>query len=492
MRKPIGVNPYGMEKGNNVTRPAVPASRREAEQASSIADSKHTYLLQFWDVLAYEERAQLLEHVAAIDFDQIAELYNASPESYCTEQTAHSAIGPKRLIGANIRDEQPDEFKRAVKTGWDALRDGRVGVVLVAGGEGSRLGFPHPKGQFPIGPVSKKSLYQMLAEQLVAISRRAQATIPYYVMTSDATHSETVQFFEDHQYFGLDPSSVSFFQQGRMPAVDQKTGQVLMSEKHSVALSPDGHGGLLEAMRTAQLFDDLRDRRIEVLFYHQVDNPLVKVCDPAFLGFHLLQRSDVSTKVVAKEDPSEKVGLLVEVDDRHRIIEYTDLPAELAKERDSSGLLKLRCGNIAVHLFDTRFLERMANDRQNLPYHRSSKKVSYVDESGQLRHPNENNAYKFERFIFDILPRAERPLAMEVIREQEFMPLKNAEGQFSAEYVKKGLCRLHTGWLKRVGWTNEEELPIEIPPSAGLDEEDFASRLAALANNDKPPGGIQR
>lgn len=466
-----------------MTDRGVPATRRRPDEVPSISDLLQSHLLRFWDTLIEEQQAQLREHVADVDFDEIAALYNSPQETQDTAQIAQSATAPSTLIPANVRDARPDEFQKAEKAGWRALRAGQVGVVLVAGGEGSRLGFPHPKGQFPIGPVSKKSLYQLLAEQLVAITARAQATIPYYVMTSDATHIETAKFFEDHGYFGLDPASVHFFRQGRMPAVDQRTGKVLMSAKSSIAFSPDGHGGLLEAMRRAHLFDDMRTRQVETLFYHQVDNPLVRVCDPAFLGFHLLHHSDVSTKVVAKEDPAEKVGLLVEVDGRHRIIEYSDLPAEVANQRATTGDLKLRCGNIAVHVFRREFLEKMSNDRQSLPYHRSSKKVSHIDDAGEVVNPRENNAFKFERFIFDILPQAERSLAMEVVREREFMPLKNAEGQFSPEHVQSAMRQLHTSWLKKAGWTNETELPIEIPSSAGLSEEDFIARQTEMMTN---------
>ena len=462
--------------------------RLQSFTRNSARGSSQDHLLQFWDTLNDVQRAQLLEHVEGVDFETIGTLYSASSVEDRQLDIVQAAGAPTKLISSYIRGESPQEFQQAEKAGWKALREGRVGVVLVAGGEGSRLGFPYPKGQFPIGPVSKKSLYQLLAEQLGAIARRANMTIPYYVMTSDATHLETIEFFEDGAYFGLDPAHVYFFRQGKMPAVDQRTGQVLMAAQDSIAFSPDGHGGLLEAMRKAHLFDDLRHRKIEILFYHQVDNPLVRVCDPAFLGFHLLNRADVSTKVVGKEDPAEKVGLLVEANGRHHMIEYTDLPSELAEQCDSSGKLRLRCGNIAVHVFRCDFLERMSKEKDSLPYHRSSKAVSFVDESGDLIHPKQNNAFKFERFIFDILPRAERPLAMEVIREREFMPLKNREGAFSPDHVRQSMRRLHTSWLKQAGWTTEDELSIEIPASVALDGADFQNRFREpqLNESDRP------
>jgi UDP-N-acetylglucosamine/UDP-N-acetylgalactosamine diphosphorylase len=432
-------------------------------------------LLRFWPSLNERQRVQLLEQIAAIDFEQISKLCSAEAHQGGA-RIARSAGAPTKLIPSDIRSKDPDQFRRASNIGWQALREGRVGVVLVAGGEGSRLGFPHAKGKFPIGPVSKKSLYQLLAEQLVTVSKRAGSTIPYYVMTSHSTHTETSEFFEEHDSFGLDRDSVHFFQQGRMPAVDQRTGRVLLADKDTISLSPDGHGGLLDAMSSARLFEDFRKRRLEILFYHQVDNPLVRVCDPAFLGFHLLNKADISTKVVAKEDPAEKVGLLVEIDGRHHMIEYVDLPREMAEEREATGALRLRSGNTAVHVFRCDFLERMAGEKDSLPYHRSSKAVSYVDDSGTVIHPTQTNAYKFEKFIFDILPKAQNPLAMEVVREHEFMPLKNRDGAFSADYVREAMRRLHTGWLKQAGWTSESDLPLEIPACVALDADEFVDR----------------
>lgn len=439
----------------------------------SLAGSDHRYLLHFWEKLDATQQANLLDQIVVLNFERIAKLHAAHDTADAGRQTAKVANAPATLIPADIRDTDPNRFREAEAIGWQALQQGKVAVMLVAGGEGTRLGFPHPKGKFPIGPVSNKSLYQLLAEQVVALQQRSKAIIPYYVMTSRATHDETTQFFREHDWFGLNQNQVQFFEQGQMPAVDEKTGRVLLAAHDSVVFSPDGHGGLLEAMQNAKLFDDLRRRNIDLLFYHQVDNPLVRVCDPAFIGFHLLNQAEVSTKVVAKENPAEKVGLLVEVDGRHHMIEYVDLPEDLAAQRDSSGKLRLRCGNIAVHLFGTEFLERIATENDGLPFHRSSKAVPHINESGELVHPKETNAFKFERFIFDVLPFAKNPVAMEVIREHEFVPLKNREGEFSPDHVRSALRRLHTGWLKQAGMTNEEELPVEIAASIALDQAEF-------------------
>ncbi len=435
-------------------------------------DSPQPHLFRFWSSLSDDEKRALVAQVESINLNEIGTLWQSAPAE-SDAALADKASAPSSLIPATIRTDDPQRFAQAEATGWQALAEGRVGAILVAGGEGTRLGFPHPKGQYPIGPVSKKSLFQWLAEQLLAVSQRAGVPIPYYIMTSDATHEETVAFFREHHYFGLNADHVRFFRQGNMPAVDQKSGHLLLGEKHRVAVSPDGHGGLLAAFDRAGLFDDVLQRGVEYLFYHQVDNPLARVCDPAFIGFHRLHNAEVSTKIVAKEDPAEKVGLLVEVDGRHRIIEYIDVPPHIAQQTDQSGKLRLRCGNIAVHLFNATFLQRVARENGGLPYHRSSKPVPYVDESGTLAQPTSSNAFKFEKFIFDILPATERALAMEIVRDDEFVPLKNREGQFSPDHVRSAMRQLHTRWLRNAGWTTEQELPVEIPPAAALCEADF-------------------
>jgi len=260
-------------------------------------------------------------------------------------------------------------------------------------------------------------------------------------MTSPATHDETVAFFEQHHYFGLNKSDVHFFRQGNLPATDAASGKLLLAEKHSLALSPDGHGGLLAALSRSGSIADMRRRGVETLFYHQVDNPLCRVCDPAFLGFHALASADVTTKVVAKQSPEEKMGVVVDVDGRSQIIEYSDLPAELTTHRDHTGGYVFWAGNTAIHCFQRAFFDRLLADKTELPLHRAKKKVPFVDDAGNFVKPETENVLKFERFIFDTLPIAGKSLVVEARREQEFYPLKNKTGDFSPELVKEQILR---------------------------------------------------
>lgn len=437
------------------------------------------HVLHFWDELSAEQQGLLVRQLGEIDLPRLAVLTRAGDATgEPPAQKALRAVAPARVVRVAAQTDDDRHARNAARqAGEAALREGRVGVILVAGGEGTRLGFPHPKGEFPIGEVSGKSLFQLLAEQVVARSRRAGARIPYYVMTSRATHEATVAFFETHGCFGLRRSDVHFFQQGNMPAVDRNTGRLLLASKHELALNPDGHGGLLVALDQAQLFEDMRRRGIDFLYYHQVDNPLARVCDPEFLGFHIQTCSEVSTKVVAKLSPEEKMGVLVDVDGRAQIIEYSDLPADLAARRDARDQTIFWAGSTAIHVFNRSFFERLRAQRVELPFHRAVKKVPALDETGRLVEPASENAVKFERFIFDVLPLAERSLAVEARRDEEFCPLKNRSGDFSPEHVRASMSRRHAEWLAQAGLPARDGVPVEISPLYALDAEELSRKL---------------
>ena len=329
--------------------------------AQLLAAHQQEHALRFWHELLPEQHQALIRQIEQLDLPQLSTLMKAD-ESLVESpaRKALRAVPPAQLVRAESpSDADKEAWATARETGEALLRAGRVGVILVAGGEGTRLGFPRPKGEFPIGTTSGKTLFQLLVEQVVARSRRAGKPIPYYVMTSGATHDETIAFFERHRNFGLASGDVHFFCQGNMPAVDRQSGRLLLSAKHELALNPDGHGGILAALDRANLLEDMRRRGIDFLYYHQVDNPLARVCDPAFLGFHAERHSEVSTKVVAKLAPEERMGVVVDVDGRTQIIEYSDLPAEVAARRSAQGELLHWAGSTAIHIFDRSFLERL-------------------------------------------------------------------------------------------------------------------------------------
>ena len=434
------------------------------------------HVLRWWDELNNEERQTLLKQLAALDLAELQRLYEQRDHTYSVP--AAERIEPVPVVA---HDSPRNAEVRPL--GEAALRAGAVAVLVVAGGQGSRLGFEHPKGMFPVGPVSKHSLFHMHAEKVLATQRRYGKPVPLLVMTSPATDAETRQFFEEQRYFGLPVEEVFFFQQGTMPALDLTTGKLLLEERGRLFLSPDGHGGTLTALADSGLLERLKQRGVRQVFYFQVDNPLVKIADPTFLGHHLAQRAEASSKIVAKREPLEKVGVFAQVDGRCTMIEYSDLPEALARQTDEQGKLRLWAGNPAIHLFDVPFLERVTRGAERIPFHVAKKKVPYLDDEGETVQPTTENALKFERFIFDVLPLAERWTLVETERRTEFAPLKNAAGADSPESVRQALCNIAADWLALTG----REVPrdaegnateqLEISPLVALDAEEFAAKM---------------
>jgi UDP-N-acetylglucosamine/UDP-N-acetylgalactosamine diphosphorylase len=420
-------------------------------------------------------RQRLLEQAAAIDLEQLQTLFRQRDKVYKAPTADH--IRPPLVIDADQRAAD----SRAL--GDQLIAEGAVAALVVAGGQGSRLGFEHPKGMYAIGPVSQRSLFQIHAEKILALERRFGAAIQFLVMTSPATHDETRQFFQSQNFFGLSDANVHFFCQGVMPAVDWETGALLLEAPGRLFLSPDGHGGMLTALASSGLLAKLRAKGIKYLFYFQVDNPLVKVADPTFLGLHAGHAAEVSSKIVPKEGPRDKLGNVVLIDGRCSIIEYSDLPEDLGERRGPDGKLWIGAGSPAIHIFDLEFLERMSRQGVRIPFHIARKKVPYLDASGHVVQPETENALKFERFIFDLLPLAERWTVVATSRHEEFMPLKNGTGPDSPATVRQALSNLYWDWLKRAGvklpWQENEDVPIpvEISPLFALDAAELAARL---------------
>ena len=367
-----------------------------------------------------------------------------------------------------------------------AVAAGEVGVVLVAGGSGTRLGFDGPKGTFPIGPVSSATLFQIHAEKIVALGRRYRRSLPLYIMTSPENHETTIAFFDQHDRFGLE--AVRFFTQGQMPAFDRSSGKVLLAAKDHIALSPDGHGGTITALAAPgpgggpSCLDEMRQQGLKTLFYFQVDNPLVRIAEPSFIGLHREAGAEVSFKVVERLAPEEKLGVVVSVDGRPQVIEYSDLPPDLAGRRVPEGTLELWAGSIAVHILERSFIERLSGEHR-LPFHRAVKKVPYLGDDGQIVKPDEPNAVKLEQFIFDALPFARQSTIVETDRAGEFEPLKNAVGPDSPATVHQKMSDQFGNWLEQAGATvprrPDGSVPfgIEISPLFALDANELKSKI---------------
>jgi UDP-N-acetylglucosamine/UDP-N-acetylgalactosamine diphosphorylase len=435
------------------------------------------HLLAFWDDLDADQRQSLARQIEAIDFALIEQLYESRGQQDDVRQLAARAAPPPafRLDPA----QNPFTPQQAQQRADEALRAGQFGVILVAGGQGTRLGFDHPKGMFPIGPLSGKTLFQIHVEKIMAAARRYGVRIPLYVMTSPATHDETVDFFAAEQRFGLPADDLFIFRQGTMPAVDAQTGRVLLEAPAQIAASPDGHGGTLAALARSGALDDIERRSIRHLFYLQVDNPLVDICGREFVGYHLLAGSEFSTQVIAKRDPLDRVGNVVQVDGHLMVIEYSDLPYDAAQRRNADGSLAIWAGSIAVHVMDAAFLRRLVGTIDALPFHIAQKKVRSIDTEQNRAEPRQASAIKFERFIFDLMPQAGHAIVVEVDQARAFAPLKNAPGAKAdtADAVRAQMAALGREWLRQAGAEIDNSTPVEISPLFALDAEELVAKI---------------
>ena len=411
-------------------------------------------VLRYVDDLDHDKRHRLLMQLKALDVEAIADLAdryvrNKPPLQLPTDIKPAQAY--PRLADAKHRKLYQDAQNR----GHELLQQGKAGAFLVAGGQGTRLGYNGPKGEYPVTPIKNKPLFQVFAEQLVAHGRKAGRAIPWYIMTSDVNDTATRAFFLRHHYFGYDPADILFFQQGMMPAFAMD-GQMLLAEKDSLALSPDGHGGSLRALAKSGALADMQKRGVEHLSYFQVDNPLVHCIDPLFLGLHDLTGSEMSSKTIPKANALEKVGNFVIGDGKLQVIEYSDLPDSLATQTNPDGSLRFNAGSIGIHTLRASFIERLnEGGRLKLPWHRAEKKVAYVDEHGQTIKPEKPNAVKLEQFVFDAIPFAANAIVYTTDRGEEFSPVKNADGVDSPATCRRDQIRRAARWLKDAG--------VEIP-----------------------------
>ncbi len=445
-----------------------------------LANVGQANILRFFDQLTPAGQKKLADQVASLDLPLIASL----AETYVRH--APPVALPRDIKPALVYPNKPGEIHRklyadALKRGHDLLSQGKIAAFLVAGGQGTRLGYEGPKGEYPITPVRNKPLFQTFAEQLLAWGRTAGKAIPWYIMTSDANDAATRAFFEKNHFFGYDPANIRFFQQGMMPAFGLD-GQMLLGEKDSLALSPDGHGGSLRALERSGALADMRQRGVEHLSYFQVDNPLVHTIDPLFLGLHDLTGSEMSSKTIPKANPLEKVGNFCIADGKLQVIEYSDLPNELAVLTNPDGSLRFNFGSIAIHALRVSFVERLNKGGQlNLPWHRAEKKVPFVDDSGTLVKPDKPNAVKLEQFVFDAIPLAENPIVYTTDRSEEFSPVKNAEGVDSPATCRRDQIRRAARWLKAAGVAvpekaGEIDAVLEISPLYAATQEQLEAR----------------
>jgi len=457
----------------------------ESAVRQRVTQSGQDHVFRFWNRLSPDGRHRLLEELAEVDFDELdrlVETHVRHPQPYRLPPD----LEPAPFIPLPAGDADHAARGRVRERGEAALAKGKVAAFTVAGGQGTRLGYDGPKGAFPVGPVSGRPLFQIFADAILASRRACGAAIPWYIMTSRANDRATRDFFEAHNYFNLPRADVVFFPQGMMPAVDFE-GRLLLGRRDGLAWSPDGHGGSLRALARSGALSDMAERSVEHISYFQVDNPLVPPLDPVFIGFHADADSDMSSKMARKRDGKEKLGHFCLSGGRLHVVEYSDMPDELAQARGPDGRLRFEAGSIAIHVIARRFAERLTGGRTTcLPFHRADKKIPTVDENGDPVEPKEPNGVKFEMFVFDALPLAERPVVLEIDRSEEFSPVKNAEGDDSPATARRDMVRFDARRLEQAGAVvprnrdGEPKHAVEISPLAARNVDE----LKALASRE--------
>ena len=444
------------------------------------------HVLHFVDKLNDSELDHLLAQIEAIDWQEVARLIESHVKAKPKFQLPDH-IEPASSYPHTPTTDLKKKYQEARSLGQEMIRQGKVAAFTVAGGQGTRLGWPGPKGTYPATPIQKLPLFACLAQYLRKVEQKYGHACRWYIMTSPANDTATRDYFNEHGFFGLEPGNVMFFPQAMMPAIDINTAKVLLESPVSLSLSPNGHGGSLKALYTSGAIQDMKQHGVEQISYTQIDNPLVKVIDPLFLGLHATDGCQMSSKMLPKAYPEEKLGNFCMVNGRVTVIEYSDLPDELAQQRLDNGDLRFRAGSIAIHAMQVNFVESLNTTAQGfgLPYHRAEKKMAYVDlDSGDTVTPTEPNAVKLETFVFDALPMCEHSIVLETERVEEFAPIKNAEGVDSAKTSSQLQTERAARWLESRG--------VKVPRGSdgNVDAVIEISQLTAIEPDDLDPSTL--
>ena len=458
-------------------------ARKIYEDIKKLLEKHHQgHLLGFWDELDTAQRKHLLSQIKQLDLEKIDYWVTDYIKKTASDKIS-SNLAPAPFYSYEPSDQkQQRKYAKAVKLGKELIQQGKVAAFVVAGGQGTRLGFDGPKGDFPISPVKNKTLFRIFAEYIAVASQKYKTVCPWYIMTSPLNHIRTKEIFHSNKYYGLESGNVFIFQQGTMPNFNED-GRILLSDKANLSCSPDGHGGSLKALYRSGAIEDMKTRGVEFISYFQVDNPLINIFDPLFIGLHVLDKAEMSSRAVMKTGPFEKVGNFCLVDGRMTIIEYSDLPDELAERRNPDGSLTFKLGSIAIHIINRTFIEKLNADGFSLPLHRALKKIPHIDDCGEPVKPAKPNGVKLETFVFDAVPLASNSIILETLRPEEFAPTKNATGVDSAETTRKMMVERAGAWLESAGVTVPKkpdgsiDCVIEIAPGFALYKDDIEEKL---------------
>lgn len=406
-------------------------TKNELAQAEELLkENNQTNILNTLNQIDESKKEKLIKQILNLNFEQLKRLYQETKEK--------PEILDKKLEHIKYVDKyklSEDKKSLYTKIGEDIIRNNKYAVVTMAGGQGTRLGHKGPKGTFKIDVRPEpKFLFQILAENLEAANKKYNVTLPWYIMTSTENNKETVEFFEEHNYFGYPKDHIKFFTQGNLPLLFTN-GQLVLDKDYSIKEAADGNGCIYKAMREDKILEDMENRNVEWAFIGSVDNVLLNMVDPILIGLTIEEKHEVASKSIAKKDPSERVGVFCKANGVPSVIEYSELPKEMAELRDKDGELLYGEAHIMCNLFSIKALEKIS--KIDLPYHVANKKTNYMNEKGEFVEVTEPNAYKFEAFIFDAFNFFDDMSILRGRREEDFAPVKNKEGNDSPNTAKE-------------------------------------------------------
>lgn len=382
------------------------------------------HIIAWMDKLTESEKLHLAEQIENLNIEQVVDLYNNLNKTF---EIADKKI--EKISAIDIEKLSNNDFEKYKSIGEDIIKNNQYAVITMAGGQGTRLGHSGPKGTFMVHlNTGDKYLFQIIVEALQKANNKYGVIIPWYIMTSEENNNQTLEFLEKNNYFGYPKVNVKLFKQGKAPLISTE-GKLLIDENKLIKEASDGNGSIYTSLKKDGILDEMKSKNIKWVFVGGVDNILLRIVDPLLLGITISQNNKIASKSVKKASPKERAGVFCKIDGKPGIIEYSELPEEMAEEVNEHGELVYGDVNILSHLFSIEALDELSNIQ--LPYHIAEKKANYLDENGNLIKPTDKNVYKFEAFIFDAFSHYDEMSILRVLREEEFAPIKNAEGSDS-------------------------------------------------------------
>ena len=397
-----------------------------ANYMNILKENNQEHLLKYLEMADENQKVELIKEIENINFDELKELYKIS------KRDKDKAIGSQLIEHVKFVDKykmNEDDFNKYKEVGENIIKNGEYAVVTMAGGQGTRLGHDGPKGTFllDVNP-EPKYLFEILADGIKRANEKYGVILNWYIMTSTENDEKTEEFFEEHNYFGYPKNKIKFFKQGNLPLISEE-GKLLVDENFHIKYAADGNGCIYKSMRIDGILDDMKKNGIKWIFIGAVDNALLNMVDPILIGLTSCEGNQIGSKSVVKRSPDEPVGVFCKKDGKPGVIEYTELPTEMAHEVDEEGELLFGESHIMCNLYSFEALEKISKEK--LPYHSANKKAPYMNEMGEMIKPTKPNAYKYEAFIFDGFAFFDNISILRGRRNEDFAPVKNAEGNDS-------------------------------------------------------------